>query len=289
MVLAKLYLNAEEYIGAPRYADCITYCEKIMDAGYKLEDNYQWLFLADNHLCRDEVIFAVNFDGLRSQNYGGTTFLVKSSTPAAPDSAYRAKRGTDGGWGGNRATYVLNDLFRPGDSRNLMDSVGMTRDMLVWSEFGQGYLVSKFNNKTRNGDFGSDPQKNFMDIDFPMFRLADVYLMHTEAVVRGGGNTARAIEAFNKVRERAFGNTSQNVSALPSLNEICDERGRELYWEAHRRTDLIRFDRFVASDYLWPFKGGVVAGQGIDPKFELYPLPLSDLVANPKLRQNPGF
>jgi hypothetical protein len=289
MVLAKLYLNAEEYIGAPRYADCITYCEKIMDAGYKLEDNYQWLFLADNHLCRDEVIFAVNFDGLRSQNYGGTTFLVKSSTPAAPDSAYRAKRGTDGGWGGNRATYVLNDLFRPGDSRNLMDSVGMTRDMLVWSEFGQGYLVSKFNNKTRNGDFGSDPQKNFMDIDFPMFRLADVYLMHTEAVVRGGGNTARAIEAFNKVRERAFGNTSQNVSALPSLNEICDERGRELYWEAHRRTDLIRFDRFVASDYLWPFKGGVVAGQGIDPKFELYPLPLSDLVANPKLRQNPGY
>jgi len=289
MVLAKLYLNAEEYIGSARYADCITYCEKIMDAGYQLEPNYQWLFLADNHLCRDEVIFSVNFDGLRSQNYGGTTFLVKSSTPAAPDSAYRAKRGTDGGWGGNRATPVLFDLFRPGDSRNLLDSVGMTRNMLVWSEFGQGYLVSKFNNKTRNGDFGSDPQKNFMDIDFPMFRLADVYLMHSEAVARGGGNTARAIEAFNKVRERAFGNTSQNVSALPGLSEICDERGRELYWEAHRRSDLIRFDRFVESDYLWPFKGGVVAGQGIDPKFKLYPLPLSDLVANPKLRQNPGY
>jgi hypothetical protein len=184
---------------------------------------------------------------------------------------------------------MLFDLFRPGDSRNLLDTVGMTRDMLVWSEFGQGYLVSKFNNKTRNGDFGSDPQKNFMDIDFPMFRLADVYLMHTEAVARGGGNTARAIEAFNKVRERAFGNTSQNVSALPGLSEICDERGRELYWEAHRRSDLIRFDRFVESDYLWPFKGGVVAGQGIDPKFKLYPLPLSDLVANPKLRQNPGY
>ncbi|MFM8839288.1 MAG: RagB/SusD family nutrient uptake outer membrane protein, partial [Bacteroidota bacterium] len=66
-------------------------------------------------------------------------------------------------------------------------------------------------------------------------------------------------------------------------------RGRELLWEGLRRTDLIRFNRFIEGDYLWPYKGGPVAGQAINPKFKVYPLPLSDLIPNPNLTQNDGY
>lgn len=295
-LLARLYLNAEVYINTPKYSECATYCQKVIDAGYSLEPQYANLFLADNHLATNEIIFAINFDGLRSQNYGGTTFLVKSSTPSAPTAAYREKRGTDGGWAGNRATPQVWNWF-PADSsdsrKSLLDTIGMTTDISLqtdWTEFSKGVLVSKFCNKTRSGGYGNDPQRNFMDIDFPIFRLADVYLMYTEAVVRGGaGSSANAIEYYNRVQQRAYGNNSNNISALPTLNQLCDERGRELLWEGLRRTDLIRFNRFIEGDYLWPYKGGPAAGQAINPKFKVYPLPLSDIIANPNLTQNDGY
>jgi hypothetical protein len=247
-------------------------------------------------LATNEIIFAINFDGLRSQNYGGTTFLVKSSTPSAPTAAYREKRGTDGGWAGNRATPQVWNWF-PADSSDsrkfLLDTIGMTTDLSLqtdWTEFSKGILVSKFCNKTRSGGYGNDPQRNFMDIDFPIFRLADIYLMYTEAIVRGGaGSSGNAIEYYNRVQQRAYGNNSNNISALPTLNQLCDERGRELLWEGLRRTDLIRFNRFIEGDYLWPYKGGPAAGQAINPKFKVYPLPLSDIIANPNLTQNDGY
>jgi hypothetical protein len=70
---------------------------------------------------------------------------------------------------------------------------------------------------------------------------------------------------------------------------ILDERGRELYWEGHRRTDLIRYNRFTESTYLWPFKGGVAGGTGVSANRKLYPIPSSEIGANPNLVQNPGY
>ena len=62
-----------------------------------------------------------------------------------------------------------------------------------------------------------------------------------------------------------------------------------MHWEGSRRTDLIRYHRFVESTYLWPWKGGISGGQGVGQFRELYPIPASDLTANTKLKQNPGY
>ena len=73
-----------------------------------------------------------------------------------------------------------------------------------------------------------------------------------------------------------------------TLPFILDERGRELLWEAHRRTDLIRFNLFTQNG-IWTWKGGVKAGRATDAFRNLYPLPASELLANPNLEQNPGY
>jgi hypothetical protein len=73
------------------------------------------------------------------------------------------------------------------------------------------------------------------------------------------------------------------------LDLILDERMRELHYEGHRRQDLVRFGKFTGSSYIWPFKGGVKEGMSTDNHLDLYPLPASDVLANPNLRQNDGY
>ena len=70
---------------------------------------------------------------------------------------------------------------------------------------------------------------------------------------------------------------------------MIDERGRELMLEGHRRTDLIRFGRFTGGSYLWPWKGNVENGATIPSTYNLFPIPLPALQANPNLTQNPGY
>ena len=84
-----------------------------------------------------------------------------------------------------------------------------------------------------------------------MFRLADAYLMYAEAQLRGGGgDRAQALAYVNALRQRAYGNASGNITdAELTCDFILDERGRELLWEAHRRTDLVRFGLFTGGDY----------------------------------------
>jgi starch-binding outer membrane protein, SusD/RagB family len=117
-----------------------------------------------------------------------------------------------------------------------------------------------------------------------------VYLTYSEAVLRGGtgGDATTALNYVNLLRQRAFKGTTGNLSSL-TLDVILAERGRELYWEGHRRTDLIRFSRFVEGTYLWPWKGGVKDGKGVEAFRTLFPIPAADLIANPNLKQNPGY
>ncbi|HOY96446.1 MAG TPA: RagB/SusD family nutrient uptake outer membrane protein, partial [Catalimonadaceae bacterium] len=138
---------------------------------------------------------------------------------------------------------------------------------------------------------GVNPDQTFVDIDYPLFRLAEMYLIYAEGTLRGGaGSLATATGYINNLRERAYSNSSANITeANLTLDFILDERARELYWEGHRRTDLIRYDRFVEGTYLWPFKGGVIFGAAISDFRKLFPIPVSDLTANPKLKQNPGY
>ena len=125
-----------------------------------------------------------------------------------------------------------------------------------------------------------------------LIRLADIYLVYAEAVVRGGsgGNIQVAVDYINELRERAFGNADGNISSsdlTPAF--VLDERARELYWEGQRRTDLIRFNKFTSANYLWPFKGGIRPGTSVSDYREVFPLPSNIISINPNLTQNPGY
>ena len=378
-LLAKLYLNAEVYTGTAKYAECITYSNKVIGAGYTLEASYKNLFLADNHTASG-VIFPIAFDGLNTQSYGGTTFLIHA---AVGGSMKPSDFGINGGWGGNRTTKNLVNLFNSGidinasnnaigaisnwgvvgsgyndwgatpdaplyqtgtanvyqgyavlkdgeikfrpdntwngdfgdngsnikvtaglykitintssktfsleqDPRAMFHTDGQNLEIESIGKFTEGYAVTKFKNVTKTGAAGSDSSGNFTDTDFPLFRIEDVYLMYAEATVRGGGGDLNtAIGYMNSLRNRG-GNTFGKVTSL-TLDFILNERGRELFWEGHRRTDLIRFGRFSDGTYVWPWKGGVLEGTSTASYLNLFPIPASDINANPNLSQNDGY
>ena len=286
-LLAKIYLNAEVYSGTNRYDDCRNYCEQVINSGaFQLDMDYQHLFLADNQNS-SEVIFPVVYDGLYAQTWGGTTYLVCG---ALGGSMNAADYGVNGKWGGLRSTSAFVNKFpdTTEDSRFLFYRDGQELEITNLGTFTQGYAYPKYKNVTSVGDVGSNNGTSaHVDIDFPMFRLADVYLMLAESAYRNG-DQGTALNYVNMLRERAYGNSNNNMSSI-NLDDILDERSRELAWEGSRRTDLIRFGKFTSGDYVWPFKGGDVSGVGTSSHLDLYPIPTSDLILNPNLTQNPGY
>lgn len=197
---------------------------------------------------------------------------------------------------------ILFDMTRPDytyqmkltsfDRRGIFGTQGQVVDIPTYQDIGiftNGYAVLKFKNVTSTGQTGANV--DFPDTDFPMFRLGDVYLMAAEAILRGApGGTSKALEYFNAVRTRAYTGTAGNVSSSElNLDLILDERARELYWECHRRTDLVRFNKFTTADYLWAWKGGEANGRAVDSKYNIFPIPSADRSANPNLEQNPGY
>lgn len=287
-LLARIYLNASVYTGTDRSADALTYAEKVIKAGYSLKPVYKELFYADNNINNPEVILSINYDALNTQNYGGTTFLVNSAINGDMDPASFGV--PSGGWGGNRTTSGLTDLFPSTtgspDTRALF--YGDKSEIDNVGTFTDGLRTTKFRNINSDGSIPANAG-TFCNIDFPLFRLAEMYLIYDEAQLRSGtGSKDDAINYFNLLRERAYGNTSGDVSDI-TLDDVFNERVRELYWEGFRRTDLIRFGEFTSSSYLWPWKGGIKDGTGVSDKYNLFPLPSTDIIANPNLTQNAGY
>ena len=290
MVKAKLYMNAKVYIGIDKYADAMPLLTNIINSGYTLHDNYDELFLADNDRngAQNETIFGVAFDGLNTKTYGGTTFLVHAPIGG---TMVPAQYGVNGGWGGVRTTSAFVNKFPAGtaDQRSNFHTAGQTLEIADVSDFTNGYAISKFRNVDVNGVAGSDAAGDFVDTDFPMFRLADAYLMYAECALRGAGDMGQALTYVNLVRTRAYGgSTAGNVSSI-NLQYILDERARELYWEGHRRTDLVRFGKFTGGSYIWPWKGNTANGSPTPGFRNIYPLPSNAIAANPLLIQNPGY
>jgi starch-binding outer membrane protein, SusD/RagB family len=300
-LLAKMYLNAEVYTGTARWADCVTYCDKIINDGtFSLDNNYSNLFMADNHTS-SEIIFPICFDGQYTQTWGGTTFLICAALGSTMDAS---DYGMNNGWNGLRATPTFVNIFTDStlDSRWKFhvsgekvisgDTVTVYQDVNIGEVLTNcpdtsGYLIGKFSNIDQMGNPGSHVSLTHSDTDFPMFRLADVYLMLAEASLETGDQNT-ALTYVNMIRERAYGN-SNHVYSTVSLDDIVNERSKELYWECTRRTDLIRYNKFTGSDLLWSFKGGTTDGSSVDNFRNLYPLPTYDIVNNPNLVQNSGY
>ena len=282
MILAKLYLNAEVYVGQDRYAECAAICEDLVGK-YTLAANFADLFAADNDrfaVGTEEIIFAVPHDGINTTSYGGTNFLIFAGTGGDMNAA---EAGISSGWGGLSVTKQVAERYTEGDARAMFFTAygAAITDREVFTS--GGYKSVKFRNVKSNGEAGQTT--GFVDTDFPLFRVADAHLMLAECAARGKADNAKGLASLNAVRERA------GLDAVSSFTaqDVLDERSRELLWEGHRRSDLIRFGQFTTDAYLWEFKGAVYEGVAVADYRNLFPLPPADVNANGKLDQNPGY
>lgn len=199
---------------------------------------------------------------------------------------------------------TLGAQIRQKDSRAIFFTRMCTLPMLEnagGTTFTSGWPSYKWSNITSEGKLPSyvDAEGNVIELtnppqypnfDYPLMRLAEAYLNYAESCARlSGGESSdpKALDALNRLRDRA-GVDGEELSSF-DLEYIFKERGRELYWEGFRRTDLIRWDRFAGSGYNWEFKGGIQSGVAFPYFRSLFPIPESDLGVNPNLKQNPGY
>ena len=297
MLLAKLYLNAEVFTandpeGRPvisAWQECADESSRIIET-VPLADDWQWNFSADNNLC-PEIIFAVQSDGTNIQTYGSTNFVIKGSIVSG-NPEWQAALGTNDGWGGLVVTPQFLDYFagEEGQDQRYLFTDGSefgeeahSREIIDNSQFSNGWCQMKFTNKKHDDSPADNSTSSYPDTDYPIFRAADAYLMLAEAVLNGatGYDGQGALDA---VRERA------GVASIPLTEDaIISERARELYWENMRRQDLVRFGLLTSSEYVWDWKGGSYEGNSVDDRYNLYPIPTTEINSNSKLEQNPGY
>ena len=306
-LLARLYLNAEVYTGTPMWAEAKAVCEEIFGMGYALSPDYEALFRGDNGenaAARGEMLWAVPYDAEKTQSYGGTSYLLAASL-AATDITDRSKpNGQRNGWAGLRVPYEYvsrffdvsgqdysTGFYETADARGRMFYIKGRQESMdnALYVFMNGWSCLKFNNipsgVTESAYLPTADTKAFSDVDFPMIRLAEIYLIYAEACM----NIGDEIPGLSRLAELS---ARAGVSPPEEITEefLMEERARELMWEAHRRTDLIRFGLFTSSDYLWPYKGGdSFAGQAFPSYKTLFPLPPTELAVNDVLNQNPGY
>ena len=301
-LLARMYLNAEVYTGTAMWAEAKTTCERIFALGYRLAPTHAELFRGDNGENPDakgEFLFAASYNAEHTQSYGGTTYLTLS-TLSGDDGAVNII-GINGGWAGNRVPYeyvakwftdVKGQNYETGEYQYTDKRAGYfyikgrsesMQDQL--NTFLNGWSCIKFNNVPHDStavDYAATAaKKNFSDIDWPLIRLGEINLIYAEACMHAGGNASAQVKALT---DRA------GVSAPSKIDEewLLAERSRELMWEAHRRTDLIRFGKWI-SGYNWTYKGGNFGGQDLPAHFNIFPVPSTELSTNPDLEQNPNY
>jgi hypothetical protein len=292
MLLANLYLNSAVYTGTAKYDSALAEASLVIGSGATLAPNFRLNFQADNN-SSPELIFVAAQDGAKSQTWGGMTFLIHAGCGGSMNAN---TYGIDYCWGGYRMKQQTYRRFATaadhpaGDGRAaFFYTTGQTDSVIDVGNFNNGIAAPKFVNFKTGG--GAAQQTTMVDTDFPIFRLADAYLIYAEANVRGGGGSAAtALNYINLIRTRAYGGATGNITAPQmTLQFILDERNRELMLEAHRRTDLVRFGQFETGVYNWAWKGNVPGGQALPAGRNLYPLPGNELIANPNLTQNPGY
>ena len=301
-LLARMYLNAEVYTGTAMWSEAKATCEKIFGLGYKLAPTHAELFRGDNGENPDakgEFLFAASYNAEHTQSYGGTTYLTLS-TLSGDDGAVNIT-GINGGWAGNRVPYeyvakwfedVKNPNYEEGtyeykDARaGYFYIKGRTESMQDnLNTFLNGWSCIKFNNVPHDMDAvdyaSTAATKNFSDIDWPLIRLGEINLIYAEACMHAGGDASAQVKAL---ADRA------GVAAPKTIDAewLMAERARELMWEAHRRTDLIRYGKWI-SGYNWTYKGGNFGGQDLPSHFNVFPVPSTELATNLELEQNPGY
>lgn len=273
--------------------------------------------------AQNEILWTIPFENPYTQSYGGTMFLIAAATSAKsmPTVLY----GLNADWSCMHAREQFADKFNfvdgvSDDGRTYLwctEKQGFTKANDEFSVFTSGYAAVKFTNCKADAATGVMPRNTYQDpddaeaftfnwagvpevnglpkqtddfpnTDFPIIRLADVYLMAAECALRGAGSQTEGLEYVNYIRSRA--GVTPWAAVNYNLDNLLDERSRELYWENTRRTDLVRFGKFAGSSYNWAWKNNIREGSSIPEYMNLFPLP-SDVVATygSNMKQNPGY
>jgi len=294
MILAKLYLNAEVYTGTAMWQQCADALKNVVATGIQLAPEYTYLFCASNskYVGNGEIIFGLPQDRNRLTSWGGTTELTCAAYMEADDSDTPLARqllmlnfpGTP--WSGLRVRPELSKALK-GDPRRLIYEGSYQEeipDLASYDETSCGYMLIKYTNTDETDYYNEAGETNngtqMSETDYPVFRLADAYLMLAECQLHGVN--CNGYDYLNKVRDRV----GLDPISTPSTSELLDERQRELYMEGHRRSDLIRFGRYTGSNYLWSWKGGVYTGASIPECRALFPIPYQYAAT---VGQNPGY
>jgi len=310
-LLAKLYLNAEVYTGTARWADAAFHADYVIENGpYRLSDSsvkvtnlgrrpavstdpvelsgYAAVF-APNNENNPEIIWSIEYDEATA---GGMNFNQMTLHYASQYSW----NFQDQPWNGYSALEEFYNSYENGDARK-------TANFIVGPQLDYGgnalvdlasdnadpaiNYVPNINelepnaNRIGGARLGKFSFKQFgrpdMDNDYPIVRLGDMYLIRAEATARAAGNWALALPDVNTIRARA------GVAAMTSItaDQFLAERGREMFQEASRRTDLIRFGKWGAS---WWEK------TNSDAYRTVFPIPAEQIqVSGGTLTQNPGY
>ena len=260
-----------------------------------------------NVLCYDGKYYVVGSgrqplqqDKTVDENY----YLLTLAAIAATDVTAEQKiNGVNNGWAGIRVPYEYVQKYfnaRNADYTTGEYTVNDKRGGMFYIKgrqesmndalyvFLNGWTCLKFNNiphNMTNDEFlATAASKAYSDIDFPMIRLGEIYLIYAEACMNlGQANTA--LPKLKELTDRAGVSAPSSVTA----DFLLEERARELMWEGHRRTDLIRYGKFTTPSFLWTYKGGTFTGQGFDDYMKIFAIPSSELASNPELHQNPGY
>ena len=306
-LLARLYLNSEVYTGTPMWLEAKNICEEIFNMGYALCPDYIALFRGDNgqnpQAC-GEFLWSIDYSDDYTESYGGTTYLLAATLASTDITDQSRPNGQRNGWAGLRVPYeyvnryfgVVSADYDTGDYE-VLDKRGEVFYIKGRSESMEGELYNFMNGwsclKYNNIPYGQTDQsflptslvRNYSDVDFPMIRLAEVYLIYAEACMNLQQSSS-AMPYLQALSLRAGVDPPAEITA----DFLVAERARELMWEAHRRTDLIRFGLFDTNEYLWPYKGGDdFAGKAFPAYKCIFSIPPTELAANPELVQNPGY
>lgn len=302
VMLAKLYLNAKVFKSEASFSTSdmdkvIEYCDKVINSGYyEIAANFSEPFLVSNESCKENIFVIPMQNGINSNGDYEFHFHKFSGHPKS-----RQMWGINvGGWNGGCATPDFLKLYSPEDSRKkatfiygliydkqtgepVMDDDNPGKQLELTEEVSsisaayrwEGARIQKY--EYEQGMTGN------MNNDFVVYRLADVYYMKAEAILRGGSGSLSSLCAdanFQLIRQRA--NVPVYTTETLTLDEMIDERGREFAWEGWRRQDLIRWDRFSKGS--WTFKDPLG-----DNTRDLFPIPYDQITKNQTWEQNPGY
>lgn len=330
LLLSRLYLNAGTYLNNdgqdnPYWDKALEYAENVINSQYALFDDskiseaakangykpYDLLFMGDNgsNGASCEALLPLMQDGAKTQGYGGSLFYVAALWNDVMKSVTGKDAGTtENAWSGMRVRPSFLKVFFNNPSvvvkKEAKDIRAMNIDdrAIFWGKgndkndrtlelgenksFFSGIVTPKWNNNYAEG--GTPHDSKFVDTDFFLFRVAEAYLNAAEAEMHlNGEGSDKAKGYIDKLRNRAHA----EVQSSYTLNDVLDERARELYCEGLRRTDLIRFNQYGGNNatYKWELKGGSENGSNFDKTKNVYPLPSSEILANKNLTQIDGY